>query len=47
MRTFDIYCRYTVKADDYDDALRRWDAGEASFQEWEDVVEVIEPKGAS
>lgn len=47
MPTFDVYCRYVVQADSIDHALERWDAGEASFAEWEDVIEVIEPKGAA
>ena len=42
MKTYDIYARYTVKAESHDDALNRWDAGEAAFQEWVDVIEVDE-----
>lgn len=40
-KLFDIYAKFTVKARDSEHALEMWDQGEAVFQEFEDIVEVI------
>ena len=41
MPLFDIYAKFTVDADNEDDALDKWDEGKAVFQEFEQIVEVF------
>lgn len=40
-KIFDIYVRYSVKAENEDAALDKWDEGKAVFQEFEQIVEVL------
>jgi hypothetical protein len=40
-KIFDIYAKYSVKAASEEDAIDKWDAGEAVFQEFEAIIEVL------
>lgn len=41
VKMFDIYVKYSVQAENEDEALDKWDEGKAVFQEFEDIVEVF------
>jgi len=38
---FDIYVRYSVKAENQEAAYDAWDDGKAVFQEFIDILEVL------
>lgn len=41
MKMFDVYARYLVKAETEEEVLEKWEAGEAVFQGFEDIIEVL------
>lgn len=40
-KVFDIYVRYSVKANTPDEVYDAWDDGKAVFQEFTDIIEVL------
>lgn len=41
MKMFDVYVRYTIAAESEAEALDKWDEGEAVFQEFDAIIEVM------
>jgi hypothetical protein len=40
-KMFDVYVRYSIKAESETDVYEKWDSGELVFQEITDVIEVL------
>lgn len=40
-KLFDVYIRYSIKAESEEEVLENWDDGELVFQEITDIIEVL------